>query len=428
MGILTTLMESRASRVDPSNPRDPGISQLFGLGSQTSAGVTISDYLNMHRPENTAMRLAAVYACVRVLAESVAQLPLVLYRGRKGGGADKATDHPAFYLLHDQPNADQTAMSFRESMTASTVLRGNGVAEILATGSQSVAGLRYLHPDQIRIDLDRKGRRIYEYTPLEPHEGTKTRVLLASEVLHIPGLSFDGVRGINPIQYQREAIGEGVAAQVFGSSLFANNAKPGGVLELDGTLEEPQIERLRKSWKFAQEGSNRVAVLEGGTKFHAITINPQDAQFLETRKYNRSEIAAIFRVPPHFIGDLEKATFSNIEQQALEFVQHSLMPWLVRWEQALNRDVLTERDRRLRYFFKFNVGGLLRGDAKARSDFYRAMFGVGAMSQNDIRALEELNPIEGGDVYYVPLNMVDAKKAKELKAQADANDGLSQQE
>lgn len=409
MGFLDAMF--RSSKVNPSHPKDPALARLFG-STNTAAGVRVT--------ADTALQDAAVYAAVAALSEAVASLPLVLYRRRKDGGSDRATDHPLYQLAHDLPNRNQTSFEFRQFGMVALLLRGNFVARKVSTGGRGLAALEPLHPDGLWIDRDRlTGKRVYEYSP---PDGT-TFTLLADEVVHVMGMPGDDIRGLNPIEHHRETIGASLGAKEFGARLFANNAKPGGVLEVSGKLDDEQAKKLAERWRFAQERANRVAVLEDGVKFNPITINPQDAQFLETRKYTRSEIAAIFRVPPHKIGDLERATFSNIEQQALEFVTDSLMPWLVRWEQALWRDALTESERRAGYFFRFNVAGLLRGDAKARSDYYRAMFGIGALNQNEIRGLEEMNPIPAGDTYYVPLNMVDADKAKAMKAQELLNGG-----
>lgn len=395
MGVLSTMFEKRASRYDPANPKDPGLTRLFGDYQTTASGAMVNP--------TTAQRECTVYACCGVLSQTVAQLPLILYRRVGESTKERATDHPAYRLMHDKPNDAQTSFGFRETMQWAVALRGNAVAEIVSTSGSSAQQIIPIHPDKVRIYRGPNGLPVYEVYGSGPN-----RVLLPDEVLHIVGRSEDGIQGVSPIEWQRESIGAAISARDFGSRLWGNNAKPGGVLEVPGSLDEEAAARLRERWKFAQQSANKVAVLEGGTKFTPITISPEDAQFLETRKYTRSEIAAIFRVPLHMINDLERATFSNIEQQSIDFVTYTMLPWLTRWEQSLNASILTDADRRSGLFFEFNVSGLLRGDAAARASYYNSLFQVGALSQNDIRRLENENPIENGNKYFVPLNMQDS--------------------
>lgn len=357
--------------------------------------------------ETSALRVTAVYACVRVLAETVATLPLVVYRRQKPRGKLRDPSHPLYTVLHDQANTEMTAMQLRETMMAHVLLWGNAYASIERDGAGNVVGLWPLLPDRTYVVRDDKTGKLVYITTLPNGE----QVLLPwDQVLHIPGLSYNGIVGYSPIQCAREAIGLALAAEEFGARFFGNGARPGGVLEHPATLSDEAYKRLRSSWESMHRGLNnaqRLAILEEGMQYKPLTIPPEDAQFLETRKFQVTEICRLFRVPPHLVGDLERATFSNIEHQSIEFVVHTIRPWLVRWEQAINMKLLTPLERR-RFFVEHIVDGLLRGDIASRYNAYAIARQNGWMSANDIRELENMNPIPGGDVYLVPLNMQDA--------------------
>lgn len=370
------------------------------LNISNKAGVVVN--------EETAMRTSAVYACVRVIAETVASLPLPLYK-RLPRGKEKATYHPLYTILHDMPNSDMTSFSFRETMMTHLLLWGNAYAQITKRGNQIVE-LWPLHPAYVRIEREPvTNKLIYKYT-----SGTQEIIYTGEQILHIQGLSIDGIKGLSPISMARETIGLAQATEEFGSRFFSNGARPGGVLQHPGIVKDP--ERLRKSWEEVYKGvqnSHKIAVLEEGMQYKEIGIPPNDAQFLETRKFQLNEICRIFRVPPHLIGDLERATFSNIEHQSIDFVVHTIRPWLVRWEQAIQKALIPEEERAI-YFAKFTVDGLLRGDFKTRMDGYAVGRQNGWYSANDIRDLEELNPIPeemGGDLYLVNGNMMTATAA-----------------
>ena len=267
-------------------------------------------------------------------------------------------------------------------------------------------------PDRMTVDRDKNGHLFYKYTKSgedAPTMDNGSVILSPSDVLHIPGLGFDGLVGYSPIAMAKNAIGLAIAAEEYGSKFYANGAAPSGVLEHPGTLKDPG--RVRESWQATFGGSanaNKVAVLEEGMKYTPISISPNEAQFLETRKFQINEIARIFRVPPHMVGDLEKSSFSNIEQQSLEFVKYTLDPWVIRWEQALYRTLLSEEEKKT-VFFRFNVEGLLRGDYASRMNGYATARQNGWMSANDIRELEDLDRIPaelGGDLYLVNGNML----------------------
>lgn len=395
------------SRDKPTNSTVGGYYTFYG-GTST-AGKRVS--------QKTAMRMTAVYSCVRILSEAVAGLPLHLYRYTDTGGKEKATDHPLYFLLHDEPNPEMTSFIFRETLMTHLLLWGNAYAQIIRNGKGEVIALYPLMPDKMTVDRDENGNLYYEY--LISHEegnlGKEGTVRLTPrDVLHIPGLGFDGLVGYSPISLARDAIGMAIACEEYGAKFFSNGAQPSGVLEHPGTLKDPA--RIRESWNATFGGSqnaNKVAVLEEGMKYSPISIAPDQAQFLETRKFQIDEIARIFRIPPHMVGDLDKSSFSNIEQQSLEFVTYTLDPWICRWEQSIVRSLLS-REEKGTFFVKFNVDGLLRGDYQSRMQGYAIGRQNGWMSANDIRELENLDRIpeaEGGDLYLVNGNMTKLKDA-----------------
>lgn len=402
--IFTKLFKSRDK---PKNVSVGSAYRFFFGGSTAGKNIT----------ERSSMQMTAVYSCVRVLAEAVAGLPLHLYKYTDSGGKDKALEHPLYFLLHDEPNPEMTSFVFRETLMTHLLLWGNAYAQLIRNGRGEVVGIYPLMPNRVSVNRDDKGNIYYKYLRgLEDAHLNKENevILLHSEVLHIPGLGFDGLVGYSPIAMAKNAIGMAIACEEYGAKFFANGATPGGILEHPGVVKDP--ERVRASWNSAFGGSanaNKVAVLEEGMKYTPISISPNEAQFLETRKFQINEIARIFRVPPHMVGDLEKSSFSNIEQQSLEFVKYTLEPWLIRWEQSLVRSLILPGDKG-KYFIKFNVDGLLRGDYESRMNGYATARQNGWMSANDIRALENLDQIseeDGGNLYLINGNMTKLKDA-----------------
>ncbi|HUM83626.1 MAG TPA: phage portal protein [Lachnospiraceae bacterium] len=404
MSIFSGLFKSR----DKPKDATAGSSWRFFFGG-TTAGKPVN--------ERSAMQMTAVYCCVRILSEAVAGLPLHLYRYTDNGSKEKALDNQLYFLLHDEPNPEMTSFIFRETMMTHLLLYGNCYAQIIRNGKGEVVALYPLMPNRMTVDRDQEGKLYYEYQTSqdEAHtmEGSLVR-LQPYDVFHVPGLGFDGLVGYSPIAMAKNAIGLAIATEEYGAKFFANGATPGGILEHPGIVKDP--ERVRQSWSNAFGGSansNKVADLEEGMKYTPISISPEEAQFLETRKFQIDEIARIFRVPPHMVGDLEKSSFSNIEQQSLEFVTYTLRPWLVRWEQAMQRSLLSE-DEKKNCFFKFNVDGLLRGDYQSRMNGYATARQNGWMSANDIRELEDMDLIPdelGGNLYLINGNMTKLQDA-----------------
>ena len=398
MGIFTGLFHSRDK---PQNRAGSAFSFLFG---GTTAGMTVN--------ERTAMQTTAVYACVRILSEAIAGLPLHVYQYRMDGSKERFPQHPLYTLLHNEPNPEMTSFVFRETLMSHLLLWGNAYAQIVRNGRGQPVALYPLLPSKMEVSRAPNGQLLYTYyrdtdeCGLKPKGGYVT--LRRDEVLHIPGLGFDGLVGYSPIAMAKNAIGMALATEEYGARFFANGANPGGVLEHPGVIKD--VQRVKDSWNAAYQGSgnaHRVAVLEEGMKFQAIGIPPEQAQFLETRKFQIDEIARIFRVPPHMVGDLEKSSFSNIEQQSLEFVKYTLDPWVVRWEQSLCQALLLPSEKS-ELFIRFNLDGLLRGDYASRMTGYATGRQNGWLSANDIRELEDMNHIpasEGGDLYLINGNM-----------------------
>nr|DAL72733.1 MAG TPA: Portal [Caudoviricetes sp.] len=406
MGLINKLFKSRDHpKIDN---RTVGSSCSFYMGG-SSAGKNVN--------ERSAMQMTAVYSCVRILAEAVAGLPLHLYRYKEDGGKERAIDNNLYHLLHDEPNKEMSSFIFRETLMTHLLLWGNAYAQIIRNGKGEVVALYPLMPNKMQVDRDENGELYYIYTRSSDEAKTMEGVtvyLTPRDVLHIPGLGFDGLVGYSPIAMAKNAIGLAIATEEYGAKFFANGAAPSGVLEHPGTIKDPS--RLRENWNSTFGGSansGKVAVLEEGMKYTPISISPEQAQFLETRKFQIDEIARIFRVPPHMVGDLEKSSFSNIEQQSLEFVKYTLDPWVIRWEQSLSRALLNEDEKR-KYFFKFNLEGLLRGDYESRMSGYAVARQNGWMSANDIRELENMDKIlaeDGGDLYLINGNMLPLNKA-----------------
>lgn len=425
MGIFDGLFRNKDKPVPVQNST-AGSGYSFLLGGLTTSGKQVT--------ERSAMQMTAVYCCVRILSEAIAGLPLQFYKYTDDGSKVKAVDHPLYFLLHDEPNPEMTSFVFRETLMTHLLLWGNAYAQIIRNGKGEVTALYPLMPDRMKVDRDEHGQLYYEYTVYdgdEPEGRSKTNQsfeivrLTPYDVLHIPGLGFDGLVGYSPIAMAKNAIGLAIATEEYGSAFFKNGAAPSAILEHPGTLKNP--DKVRESWNATFGGSSnsgKIAVLEEGMKYTPISIAPEQAQFLETRKFQIDEIARIFRIPPHMIGDLERATFSNIENQSLEFVKYTLDPWVVRWEQNLKRALLT-REEKDKYFFRMNVDGLLRGDYQSRMNGYAVARQNGWMSANDIRQLEEMDCIseeEGGNLYLVNGNMLPLSKAGTLYESKGEND------
>jgi HK97 family phage portal protein len=380
------------------NVRDSGQTFLFG---RADSGERVD--------EKSAMQIAAVYACVRLLSETVASLPLRMYKftDESENGKERARDHPLYKILYRQPNPEMTSFSFWELCLTHLLLWGNFYAQIIRDGKNNILALYPLYPENVEVDRDEHGDIYYiyhAYTDEVPGDKNKDLYFRRDEIFHVPGLGFNGLVGFSPIAMMKNALGTTLAVEKYGSSFFRNGAQPSGVLEHPGVLKNP--EKIRENWSDVYGGASnahKVAVLEEGMTYKPISLPPEDSQFLSVRQFSVEEICRVFRVPPHMVQDLDHATFSNIEHQSIDFVVHTLTPWLVRIEQAIVKDLLLESEQDT-YFPKFNVDGLLRGDYQSRMSGYATGISNGFLSPNDVHRLENMDLIpaeKGGDDYYL---------------------------
>ncbi len=365
-----------------------------------------------------AMRLSAVYACVRVLAEAMAGLPLILYKQEANGGKTKVTDHWLHKLLCLRPNEFQNAFEWREMLMGHLALRGNAYCEIIAKKNGEITDLMPIHPDHIKIEL--LPNSDYRYR-VRNDDGTED-ILPRGSVWHIRGLSSNGIVGLSPLSLAAESFGVALEAQRYGRQFFANDAKPTSGWVEGGVFKDAEAKKtFAEAFQKAVTGANRhkILVLEGAMKYHEVGVTNKDAQFLELRKFQISDIARIFRVPPHMIGDLDRATFSNIEQQSLEFVIHTMQPWTKRWEHSIEYSLMPESSG-LQVGFDFDE--LMRGDADSRSKYYASGITNGWLTRNEVRIRESLNPIDGLDEPLQPLNMIEADDAEEQEPDEKASE------
>lgn len=364
------------------------LAALAGLGTDNSVAIN----------PNTALTFSAVFAAVRILSESIASLPINLYKLDDNGQRDIQKKNPLQKLIATEPNKMMTSYNFRAAMISNLVLQGNAYAFIVRNGAGRPVELHPLDPQKVKI-LHHENEVFYEIEKTE-------LPIPASEIIHFTGLSFDGVKGKSPIEVQRDTLSLAVSANKYGGQFFTNAATPKGVLQHPGKITKEAADRLRSSWNQSYGGvynAHKTAVLEEGMTFKTIQMNPQDVDFLNTRKFQVNEIARIFRIPPHLLADLERATFSNIEAQQIDYVVHTIRPYLVNIEQELNKKLLKESEKS-NHYIKFSVQGLLRGDSEARAKYYQTLNQIGVLSINEIRAFEDLSPVADGDTHYYPLN------------------------
>lgn len=372
------------------------------VGSVSLTGVRVD--------ADTALKLSAVWACVNLISESVASLPLPIYRYRADGGKERAADHVLYETLQHQPNYWQTAQGWRQQMTIHALLRGAGYSRLVPGPRGRNTWLEPLNPDWLTVP---KGPIDQYSTYLYREPGKPEQAINQGDVFRLDGLSLDGVTPCSVLTYARESVGLGLASEQYAARVYSQDARPRGVLEHPGKLSKEAAGRLADSWQEAYAGlgnAHKVAVLEEGLKFSAISVSPEDAQMLGSREFSIEDVARWFRVPPHMIGSTAKVTSwgSGIEQLSLGFVQFTLLPWLRRWEQSIQRDLIYQKDR---FFAEHVVDGLIRGDIKTRTAAYVAGRANGWLSANDIRRMENMNPIPGGDEYLRPLNMAPSGQA-----------------
>jgi HK97 family phage portal protein len=364
-----------------------------GWDTKTASGIAVD--------HESAYTHSAVFRAIFLLSSLVGILPINKYRRLPNGNLEKIIDRTTRLLR--EPSYVQTGQIFRETVHNRVLTWGNGYAKIIRNGAFEPTELRILDSSKVNL-RENNGEFFYEITG-------DSKLLAPEYVLHIPALTTDGYVGKSPIQVAKESIGGGLALQKYGNEFIANGSKQSGILMHPATLGDKGVQNLRNSFnKNLKDKSGGVMILEEGMKYQGITIPPDQAQFLASRKFSVTEIARWFGIPPHFLADLDRATFSNIEHQSVEFVMYSLMPWLKRWEEELNKKLLTE-DEKDDHFFKFNVNALLRGDLKSRYEAYATALRMGWMNVNEVRELEEMNKIEGGDKYFIEANRQDILKS-----------------
>ena len=365
----------------------------------------------------SALQCTVVLACARALAESLASLPLHIYENLPDGGKKISKAHPLYRRLHSFPNSWQTSFEWREQQVLWVCLWGNAYSLIVPGEAGFATELQPLHPSRMKVERIENGRLRYSYRDA----AGKAEIFNQDQILHIRWLSDDGINGMVPVSLAKDAIGLARACEIHGAKFFANGARPGFVLSTDNDMKPEAASALRDNWEVMYRGAanaNRTAVLFGGLKPIPLGSSSMvESQSMETRRFQIEEVCRLFRVPPHLVGDLTRSSFSNIEQQSIDFVQHTLLPWCRRFENAFARDLITEDEK---YFAEFDTRGMLRGDAAGRASYFQAMWNLGVASINEIRGWENLNPIEGGDTRFVQLNMQTLAKAVTPEAQPEA--------
>lgn len=390
--ILGAMFERRSLE----NPATPLNGEELAEWVSDRQGVTVN-------PE-TALKLAAVYSCVYVLSSSLAQLPAVVMRKMEGDRIEAGTDHPAYYLLHDEPNRWQTSYKWRETKMAHVLGWGNGYSSMVRNKRGELTSIQS-HLPQVTSLVKNGNRWLYSTQDDDGH----AQAVAVEDMAHIRALGSNGKTGVSIIRQHADTIGLGLAAMRYGREFFEGGGRPAGLVTVkDGKLQNDSWERLKKAWKESvsrlRTSENKTLLLPADLDYKALSIAPEDAQFLDTRKMTRSEIAGLFNVPAHMINDLEKATFSNISEQAIQFVRHTVLPWVQNFEQELNRRVFTRAERLAGYYIKLNLAALLRGTPKERAEFYRIAIQDGWMTRNEVRVLEDLNPMAGLDTMLLNVN------------------------
>ncbi len=409
---------SRSRKIGSSNPANPSywVAKMFGGGALTTSGILVD--------EDTALKYSAVWAAVNIISGAIGFLPLPVYR-RVDDGKEKVPNHPVYRLLHDRPNSLMTAQVFRETLQAHILTWGNAYAEIERNGAGRPIALWPITPNRVKPDQDiLRQSGILAWKVSNPQgrgldrniDPQKSIVrILDEDMLHIPGLGFNGIVGYSVIEYARESLGLGMAAEQFGSAFFGNGASIGAILETPNTLSVEAQERLKKAIREKYTGTgnaHRTMILEEGLVLKHGGMELKKAQFLETRKFQITDVARWFQIAPHMLGDLERATFSNIEHQGIDFVTWTLGRWLKRWEQEVNFKLFSEAEQRT-HFAEFLTAALLRGDTKSRFAAYAIAVTNGWMNRNEIRRLENLNTEEGLDEFLTPMNMAGAEPDNE---------------
>lgn len=395
------------------SPQNALLEVLQKYSENFLSGEDVPSTQNSSVDTKTAMSFSAVFACNRVLSETLASCPIFLYEKDDKGNRVQVTDAPEYALLHYAPNAEMTPVQFKEFGMTNINLGGNLIAQKVFNMHGELLELRPISWERVRIDIDKKSGRLLYY--IDGKTEPKTR----DEILHIPGLTLDGYIGITPLSYAALTIDIGLSQDKFERNFYHNRASTSGIFQYPNELSDEGFQRLKKDIKKNYTGLQNAGVpmiLEGGGQFKEVTMKLTDAQFLESKRFRIEDVCRIFRIPLHLVQDLTRSTNNNIEHQSLEFIMYTMLPWFKRWEENLNLQLLSKESKKRNRYFEFNISGLLRGDIKSRYEAYAQGRQWGWLSVNDIRRLENMNPIENGNRYLEPLNMVEAgKQEKQLK-------------
>ena len=387
MALFNWGKSQQKQAMDVNSPR---LMEMIRAGDSYSSSIS---------PE-AAMRLSTVYACIKVLSDTISTLPVHLYR--KEGDARVMVENKLHSLMLDAPNDFQTAQEFWAQQVTNICLRGNSFNYVTRTSSGKVIEIVPLPVDSCTINIQAQNRITYTIT-LGEKGNTKSFIAKPENILHFKNLTLDGVTGLSPIQYNGSLLSNAIESRDHANSVYSNGATPRGVLETEGVLSDEAFENLKASWGASHGGTsnaNKVAILESGLQFKPVSMSPADVQLLESRKYSRSEIAGMFRVPPHMIGDLERATYSNIGHQSLDFYKSAIAPWIAQFESRLNFTLLGTNSN----CFRFDVSELIRGDIETEVASYRSLLEMGVLSPNEVRGKLGMNPRDGGDEYVTQSN------------------------
>jgi HK97 family phage portal protein len=407
MSVLDLVFGSIETSVsDIRNPR-LWLQEWAAGGRATATGQYVG-------PE-TAMQLSCYFAAIRNISEDVAKVPLITYRRLSPRGKARATDHPIYTLLHDSPNPEMGSMAFREALNQAALGWGNGYAHIRRNRKGLAEALYPIHPSRVEIKRDKKTRGLFYKVNSDPgalaRDIPQAVAYEPSEIFHVHGLGSDGLQGYSVARLAAESLGLGLSMQEWAARFFGQGTTTSGIVTHPEKISDEAYKRLSEEWKEARAGlpnAWKTMILEEGMEWKPIAIPPEDSQLLQSRRFTVEEMARWFRIPPHKLQHLDRATFNNIESLNIQYVGDSLHPWMARWEEEILRKLLNSNPE---MFAEHLVVGLLRGDEKSRSTFYAKMFAIGTMSQNDIRDAENQNPIDDGDVYYVPSNLTRSEDA-----------------
>lgn len=402
MGYVSRAMDRAIERRFHPSVFDSKLYGFWGGGRRSASGTYVS--------ENTAMCIGAVFACVRLISGTLSALPFITYERLQPRGKRRATDYFAYQLLHDRFNEEQTSMEAREMLQGHLLLRGNAYAAIDRDGYGMPVRIVPLHPDHVIPRRLRTGELVYDWRPTD---GQQPRVFRQDqhEIMHLRSfIGKDGITGMSVIEMARESFGMALALEEYGARMFSHGAAFTGMLKHPGRMKADKHEQLRKDFAEKYSGLENAwkpLILEEGMDWVTIGMNAHDAEFLASRKFQISDVARWFLVPPHMVGDVERSTSwgSGIEQQMQGFLNFTMSYWFKLWEQDVKRDLIPQEDSD-RYFAEFLLEGLLRADTAARGEFYSKMFGIGAFSPNDILEKENMNGYHGGDEHFMPLNMM----------------------